>query len=564
MRKFNILAFACLTSALAANANAQLALPAGVEETVLAKSPFSTGLLTARDGALDTGIWQGAKVDDLIFLLRAAPTRPVTPAIGDGLRRVLLSSADAPLEASTELDGAKLMTLARLGFIEEARTIASLSSAPLSDPQVGQALAIADLSEDKLDDACARGQRITSGRDNPFWVKLRVVCYMAADETDAADLTLALLRESGALSLDEQVLFEALVTGAELKAPPKVHTAIDLAVRGLINAPVAPSVLEKADGGVVVSIARNEAVDLQLRLAAAVEAVALGIMPRSEFVALFDAISFEPKELADAQTAITRGPTKILNDAKIFQVVRQMQAPEFLRDKATLIAAALGAADSLPRAQALSTLYGPDIKALEGALLAPEEAGKFALANLALGDAAAASRWLNMMAGGGLSSLDEATAMEAIRLVNFLALMDPEAAIPVAASANVEILDPRAPGDSALDVNDETTARLVMSILDAATDRIEGQAALTAIAASDADGLANPLMRAIIDRALNIANVPDLAGRVRFETAWRDDFESSANVIYGASFGDAEEPLQAIPISAEEKAFGPRLKPSNN
>ena len=540
-------------------AHAQVALPAGVEESVLARSPFSTGLISSNAGGLSGDIWKDARSDDLVFLLKHAPARPEIPAIGDGLRRVLLTSATAPNDATTELDGAKLVALARLGFLDEARTIASLSSAPQSDPQVGQALATADLSEGKLDEACKRSDRLTTGRDDPFWVKLRVICYMAAGETDAADLTLELLRESGALDLHEQPLFEALVTGVDLKEPPEILTATDLAIRRLIKAPVLSSALAKADGGVIISIARDASVDFQLRLMAAVESVALGVMSRTEFSNLMKSVSFEPSEIASARAALSDGPTTVFNDAKVFQAIEQMQAPEFLRDKATLIAGALGAADTLPRAFALATLYRPEVQSLEGALLTPYEAGQFALANLAVGDAPAAARWLNMMAGGGLSSLEEDAAIRAITLINYLALLDPEGAELVASSANVAIKDPRTPGDASIDVNDEATARLFTSVLDAATDRIEGQAALSAIAISSADGLGNPLMRSIIDRSLKIAQLPDLAGRVRFETAWQNEF-------FGSPFDRAEESQtpRRNGTTNEQDGFGPRLKPSSS
>lgn len=527
-------------------AAAQVELPAGVEETSLAKSPFSTGLLTARDGALSADIWQGADVSDLLFLLSQTPSRPATPAIGEGLRRALLSSAAEPDGAVPALGGAKLMSLARLGFLEEVRTIASLSSARQSDLLVGQALAIADLSEGKLDDACQRNARLSGGRDESFWVKLRIICYVAAQETDAADLTLGLLRETGGLDLREQALFEALVTGLDLKEPPLAISALELAMLRLLEVPVTPQTLIKADGGVVVGIARDASNDAQMRLSAALNAVSLGVMSRDELAAFMASFKFEPSEISAAQTAAQAGKTTTLDDVKIFHAVRQMDAPEFLRDKAALISRALAAADTIVRAHALAVLYAPDIAELEGALIAPQDASQFAISSMAVGQPRAAARWLNMMIGGGLASLEEKLAMRAIYLINYLWLLDPEAAVPVAATANVEITDPRSPGGKVIDANDVVTARIVTSILDAATDRIEGQAILTAAAAARDDGLQNPLMRAIVDRALKIAQAPDIAGRVRFETAWASAFTYNDPV---------EKPVGGEP-------FGPRLKPA--
>jgi len=551
MRRFNGLSALVLASGfMVSAASAQISLPVAVEEQSLATSPFSTGLLTAGNGAFNRDIWVDADAGDLQFLLSQTPTRPATPAIGESLRRVLLTSATAPEGESPTLGGARLMALARLGFLEEARTIASLSSAPQSDPYIGQALAIADLSEGKLEEACQRNAHLSSGRNESFWIKLRVICYVAAQETDAADLTYELLRETGALDLREQKLFETLVSGADLKEPPVVVTAIDLAIMRLLSAPVTPAILADADGGVIVSIARDEQLEMQMRLSAAVKAVSLGVMTRDEYAALMGGIDFEPAEIASAHAGLMNGKMTVLDDAKVFQAIRQMEAPEFLRDKAALIAKALRVANNLDRAHALSLLYNSDIASLEGALLSPEEAGQFALASMAVGNSRSAARWLNTMIGGGLTGLEEATAMRSIDLVNYLALLDLDAATSIAVNANIEITDPRTRGDKVIDANDETTARIVTSILDAATDRIEGQAVLTAAAATRNDGLQNPLMRAIIDRALKIAQTPELAGRVRFETAWSEAF-------VGVEIDTPDN------TAANDDGFGPRLKPAS-
>ena len=544
-RKAVSLICVALSACFSSSASAQVALPPEVEENLLARSAFGTGILSDRDGALDAEIWAGANVDDIAYLLNVAPTRPESSAIGEAMQRVLLTSAKAPADPENQLGAAKLITLARLGFIDEVRTIASLSDARKTDARIGQALAIADLTENKINDACARANVIESGNDQPFWVKLRVACYVAAEETDAADLTYEVLRESGALSLGEQTLFEALVAKSELKTPPTVESAIELAIVRLLDMPISPESLAVSDAGVLASIVQDDSLDSANRVQASVKLTAMGLLDSTDLAAFFKSFDFEPAELAGPIN--TNEP---LDLARQYQSIAQMSAPEFLRDKSARIAEALDRAPTYDVSLALAHLYRSDIASLEGALVSPEEAAAFALASMAVGDVFAARKWLTSMGGGGLSSLEESTAMRLIELNSLLALLDYDAARLFADQANIEISELGDTSEAAtIDLNDEIFARIMMSALDSAAGKVQGQAALTAIAASRNGGLSSPLMRAVIDRSFRISGLADIADRVKFETAWRSLF--SARIVSQEDSGQSE-------------TFGPRLKPSSD
>ncbi len=544
-----------------------VATPTPVEQSTLARDPFATGLLLKSDGALDPDLWKRADPVRVGALLDTAPSRPPTPSIGEALRRTLLSSGDPPDGASASLGGRKLLALARAGFGEEARTIASLSNAPRNDPWVGQALATADLLDGAPNDACKRNAALTTGRDAPFWVKLRVLCFALAGERDAADLSLTLLREQGFLSDADQAFLTALASGAGLKSPHAPQNALHLAAVRQLGMPLSPSLLAVADGGTLKAVSRDASVGSATRVAAAMRAAAMGVMSAAELTAAFGAIEVADAGAARAREVARGAPDDPMTDVLIYHSVRAMSAPEFLRDKAALIAEALARADSFPRAYAAALLYGEDITAMEGALLKPEEAGRFALARMAAGDGDGAARWLFSMAGSGsAASLGQDEAMTMVDLVNLLAILDPISAKAVAEAANIALNSraARAPASEVRAEDQDLVARIVESAFDAAVDESAGQAALAALAAAAVMDPASPLGRVVVSQSLRAAGFNELRRRMDFEAAWRARFRASAAAA-AASNPAGAAPSQTLPaVSAQpaaERRPTPRLKP---
>lgn len=539
-----------------------VALPEAVEETTLVRDAFSTGLLTRPEGALASDLWRGANVGRLNYLLSVTPARLPGPALGDALRRVLLSPGDAPEGAGPALGGRKLLALARAGFTEEARTIASLSSAPRNEPYVAEALATADLLSGEVNRACARNAALSSGRDAEFWVKLRILCYVAAGERDAADLTLGLLRESGTLGQTDQALLSALVTGLAPKTPPAPETALHLAAMRQLGLPIAPNLLENAHAGVLKALARDASADVAARLTAANMAAAMGLFSRAELAGVYDSIEGDPEDLGRVSEIAAARPDDPYTDVIMYQSVRQMTAPEFLRDKAARIARAISAADEFSRMAALSLLYADEIEAMEGALLPPREAAAFAAARLSVGDGDGAARWLFAMLGsGGAASLEEAEVMELIELVNYLAILDPISASAVAEAAGVAVSDPRTDGAPPPAPGDERfRRRVVESAFDAAIADIPGQAVLAALAMSKA-AAGDPLADVVIDQSLRAGGLNDLRRRAEFDSAWRARF---ARDTAPAQMAPAAAPDGPPAASEEEAGLTPRLKPDKN
>ena len=550
-------------AALVGWANAQLEAPEIVEATSLARDAFSTGTLTPADGALPANLWSGANTETLEFLLLQAPARPATPAIGEALRRTLLSPGAAPSGAAPSLGGKKLLSLARAGFLEEASTVASISDAGRGDPWTGQALAISDLLQGDTGRACQRNAGLTSGRDELFWVKLRVLCYANADELDAADLTLNILREQGALTPEDDIFLTAVATGAAPKSPPAPQSVLQYAVAKKLKLPLAPDLLKRADGGVLVAVARDQSIDVATRVSAARLAVAMGVFPVTEFRALVDGVTLEPSEINGAVTAAQEKPFDPLTDVALFHSVKALSAPEFLRDKAQRIALALSLADTFPRSYALANLYADEIASLEGAIVTASEAELFAAARMATGDSVGAGQWLLAMLGGSesVSALSEEMGLAFIDHVNLLAVLDPQTAAQVARTAGVSVLaGATGYGQTTGGGDPELAAQILDAAFDAAIEGKPGQAGLAAIAASvggdDAD--IGGLNAVIVGQSLRVAGLEGLRRRHEFEMAWAASFPGETNPL---SVGDDGGEIEETP---SDQGLTPRLKPAAN
>ncbi|MEM9263446.1 MAG: hypothetical protein AAGA22_07695, partial [Pseudomonadota bacterium] len=355
------------------------ALPVGVEVSDLAKDVFSTGVLTPDRGGFQPEIWRDASGTDIANILLSLPTRPSSPAIGSLIERLLTSYAVKPLGAPSALGGRKLVALAKLGYGEEVRTIASLASSNENDTLVKEALVTVDLLDGKTDSACRRADTVRAGRDALFWVKLRVLCQAAEEEYNSADLTLSLLRERGILDASEDTVLTAVSIPAPLKLPVAPKTALEYAALSQLQGVRDPSFLSSADAGVIKSIVADTSQTPAARLAAAKQASVLGVFDGEALQAFF--ASFEP--LDDLLVEPNGGDP--LASLRAFQRIESLATPEFVRDRAQAIADEILRAPDYPTALASSLIYDTNVQELEGIIVDPSTAGAFAVVAMVAG-----------------------------------------------------------------------------------------------------------------------------------------------------------------------------------
>lgn len=532
---FKRVALTCAAmSALSAPAAfGQTAPLAPVEQTALAKDAFSTGLLDRNAGALGSDLWRGADAASLAMLLKMAPVRPSGPATGAAMRRVLLSPGEAPEGATAALGGAKLKALARAGFIEEARQIESLAADANNDPASIEAMAIADILSNDMQAACGKGRRVTAGLDNAFWVRLRVVCYAASNELDAAELALGILSENGRLGEIDEALLAPLASGGKPKAPVAPVDAIHLAALKAMDIPLSEALLARADAGVVKAVAKDETADWPTRLAAAKRAAASGVMSGADLKAVYAAA---PTEATGA-----------------YHDIRAMTAPELLRDRTGLIASEIAAASDFNSLFAFSVLYADDIRGAEGAILPTGEAASLALARLAVGDAVGSERWLQSAAADIARGVPESEATRFIDIVGVLHALEPAGAERVAAAANISVSPPQSEAAGAA-APSPSLAPVVAAAIEAAHRGSAGEAALAALAASDAAAGGDPIANAMMAPALRAAGLSDIVRRRAVEAA--------IGVLYPGPTA-TEASASVTPAAAPDK-LKPRLKPKRS
>lgn len=504
-----------------APAFAQTAPIAPVEQAALAKDAFATGLLDRESGALPLDLWRGASKESLAFLLGALPSRPTSPAIGSAMRRVLLSPGESPGNAAA-LGGAKLKALVRMGLVEEAREIEALAAGAAGDPASVEAMAIADLLSNDQTAACEKGRRVDSSRDTPFWMRLRVLCYAASNELDAAELALGILGETGRLGDVDRTLFVPLASGGKPKAPVAPVDAVHLAALKTMKMPISAALLDRAEAGVVASLARDASADWPTRLDAARRAASMGAMSAADLKALYAAA---PAAAAPA-----------------FAAISAMTGPEFLRDKAGRIAAEIAAARSFENLYAAALLYTDDLRAVEGAIVPVGEAASFALARLAVGDAVGAERWLAGVAPAMRQGASDEEVMRFIDLTGVLGALEPAAGGRVAAAANVSIGPLRAaaptPGAGSADL-----ARLVGAAIETAANGAVGGSALAALAASSGAAQGEAVAAEIERRSFAAAGLDDVVRRLKVEQAIRALYpENAAASASPAAAADGRTP----------------------
>ncbi|WP_411820691.1 hypothetical protein ABFZ85_05490 [Hyphococcus formosus] len=548
------LAAIIVASAVTPFAVAQIAAPDVVESAPIATDAFAIGGISPAEGALPSSLWDRSDPQTLEYLLGHLPARPVSPSIGQAMRRTLLSSGTKPSGASPSLGGRKLLALTRAGFVTEARDIASLATSGRSDLTVAEADATINLLTNNLEAACRRGASLNGGREALFWVRLRAFCYARAGELDAFDLTMNLLRERGALKGDDETLLLA-VAGAEPKTMPTVSTAIQYAAAKSAGLSLDAGAVANAQGGVLAAIADDTEADKSLRIAALEQLVAMGVADITQLKGLFNEMSFEVAELGAVMDIAQERPADAGIDAMLYQSIGAMNAPEFIRDKAQRISFALSRADGFHRAYSLAHLYADEIASLEGVLVTPEEASRFAVARMAVGDSVGAGRWLTAMIGTNesVAALPEPLGLAFIDRVNLLSNLDPQTAARIARAAGVSLLtdEPAHAAGVSSHEDPSVTARILTAAFDAVAGEKQGQASLAALAASAGKGPENgEVEMVVIGEGLNAAGMPELRRLHEFERAW------AATFVSGASTEDA--------TSHDGDGFVPRIKPRVN
>src|SRR5258706_1778758 len=261
----------------------------------------TVGLLDDSNGGLGQDMWTGSSRAELEEELSRIPIVTTDPVVRDLARRVLLTRASVPVgPARRALISIRLNRLLDGGLIDEAGELAGQAQLP-NDQEFARVQAEALLYAGRAQDVCSdkTNSRLTSG--DGFWLELRAYCYVAAGDTEGADLTRSILdaegtRDSGFLGLLDEVQ-------SNRPAPPGAFlhpTAVDIFLLRRLGLAITPQNASQLGTSAVFLAAvdpRNPAV---VRLSAAEHIIATGAIGSEQLSILASAQSFSEEQRRDA------------------------------------------------------------------------------------------------------------------------------------------------------------------------------------------------------------------------------------------------------------------------
>jgi hypothetical protein len=387
----------------------QVGKPRGPKVTVSGLAPIdpsAAGLIDQSSGGFPSNLWSGSPRTAIVTRISQLPAAPSSPAMQSLLRRVLLSSASAPVgETPPDEPGMLAQRLAKLiegGRTNEAAMLGARS--PRDDVFARKAWAEALLLQSRDEDACSDETSQRESSSDEFWIELRAYCYIIGNNSAAAQLTLDVMRERAISDDAFFALAAALTDGAPAKvtalsSPSGVHVAL-LGKTGV----AAPASLA---GWLPANAYFQQSQDPALKIVAIEKGAAAGLVSPAQLADAYAKEEFTPDQYDDPDAWAQKFTTARAN-ALYYQSISRRARPAA---KASAYAEALERADAQNRfalfAQVTRDLSKQIPPVAETAWLAPHII-RVLLYN---GDAKQAAAWSAL-----LTSPTDAPVVNAIRI----------------------------------------------------------------------------------------------------------------------------------------------------
>jgi hypothetical protein len=270
----------------------------------------SVGTLDAASGSFGTGMWAGTAPERVVTLLTYLPVSPVSPAMQDLYRRLLLSTAAIPqgLESPTELLALRLSKLAEAGQVIDATLLAEkISPAALTD-DVAIAYVNLQFLQGRNEDACRQVTFQKSQNADRFWVKADVFCDILKENFEQAEIGMALLEERGEVDQLFLDLFDRLAGGNATIGNSDVElTPLHFAMVRQANPVIPYSFFEQSGHDVIWARATQENAPIDERTRAAYQSLTVGSMgPELVRRFILDNALEQANEEGDALAAIAK------------------------------------------------------------------------------------------------------------------------------------------------------------------------------------------------------------------------------------------------------------------
>ncbi len=329
--------------------------PQGPRVTVsdlAAIDPSGAGLLSDGSGGFRPGLWSGSVRPAIAARIGQLPSAPNSPAMQNLMKRVLLSQGNPPAGEAPPGEPSflaqRLQKLVANGLVDEAAILGAQSAR--TDSFARQAWAEAVLLLGRDGDACGDATSPRQSSNEPYWLKLRVFCYLAQNDEQAATLTLNVMRERNVADDAFFALADAIASGgaANIEALPN-PSGVHLAMMKKAGASAPAAVAGWVPASQLLS---QTATDPAVRLAATERAALASTIPIDELRKAYQAESFTPDQLDDPEEwAKKLAPAR--TNALYFRAIAARTLPQA---RAAAFAAALQRAESQNRFALFATL----------------------------------------------------------------------------------------------------------------------------------------------------------------------------------------------------------------
>ncbi len=373
----------------------------GIEVDRLADiEPDGIGILDPGRGGLGPAIWEGTSRHVVLEMLPRIPTDLDSPALQDLANRLLASATRPPDRRQTSSDSGSLLLLrmeilAAMGEADGVREMLRVIPRDRGPAGLRRLQTESSFLAGDSEEACRIVRNALAESDEPFWQMALAVCQLGDGAADEANLTLSLLRETGAeVDPGFHALFDAVERGAA-QAPAfadagPLHVA--LLALGEVAAP--SNVVAQASPRVLLALARQESGGAESRTEAAERAAALGLLDAEELGAYYARFDFDAELLSEAASMDgADGLSPVRKRALLFQAAREEPAPAVLAELASEALEGAGTALYLPTARLFAPMLA-DIEVRPDLAWFAETAGR---ALYAAGRGDAAGRWLTMV-----------------------------------------------------------------------------------------------------------------------------------------------------------------------
>ncbi|WP_193173661.1 hypothetical protein [Nisaea nitritireducens] len=379
----------------------------------------SVGTIGSDESALPASMWDGTPRSTIQRMLALVGEAPATSSLRALMLRILLSPASIPQAADptdrTSVVKARIDALERLGAWPDY--IRLLELAPTADEET--TLSPAMRARLKTDAGFLTGDTGTScaiARDamlsvpeDRYWQKAGTFCQALADEWESVEFNLRLLLELG----DQDARYIALMravsgTTSDIPQMPEAAQLRPLDIAMMRVAGIAPAMPDPdaVPPSLIPVLTSFKALRFEDRLRLAERGEQLGLVDRSELIALYELVDIDPSQMQNALTAAAADPSAN-GRALLFRAIASQTLP-LARAQAIQQALNLGRGEG--RYGATARLYAPLIQEIPTtspyAWFAADAASAFIAANMD----EAAMPWLEMAGREARLGPEQATA----------------------------------------------------------------------------------------------------------------------------------------------------------